>query len=125
MIGKVKDWYLEQPTETMTNWNVLGENFLNKFFPHNRFRDAKTTIAAFSQSANETLCEALQRYKSMVRKCPNHGFDNLTQIHIFRNGLQPQPKLLLDATTSGSLLAKSAEEAISIINRMALTNHQV
>lgn len=87
LIGKAKDWYLDQPTETMTNWNVLEEIFLNKFFPHNRFMDAKTTIVAFAQSVNETLCEAWELYKSMLRKCLHHGFDNLTQIHIFRNGL--------------------------------------
>lgn len=58
-------------------------------------------------------------------KMSNHGFDNLTQIHVFCNGLHPQPKLLLDATTSGSLLAKNAEKAVSIIHRMALTDHQV
>ncbi|XP_058734316.1 uncharacterized protein LOC131606046 [Vicia villosa] len=125
LIGKAKDWYLNQPPETMTNWNVLEENFLNRFFPHNRFMDAKTAIATFTQHTTETLCEAWERYKSMLRKCPNHGFDNLTQIHIFRNGLQPQPKLLIDATSGGSLLSKSAEEAVSIINRMALNDHQV
>lgn len=69
LIGKAKHWYLDQPTETMTNWNVLEENFLNRFFSHNRFMDAKTTIATFAQSANETLCEAWERYKSMLRKC--------------------------------------------------------
>lgn len=46
-------------------------------------------------------------------------------IHIFCNGLQPQPKLLIYATTGGSLLSKSAEEAASIINRMALNDYQV
>ncbi|XP_058725956.1 uncharacterized protein LOC131597266 [Vicia villosa] len=77
------------------------------------------------QFSNETLCEAWERYKSMLRKCPNHGFDDMSQIHIFHNGLLPQPKLLLDATAGGSLIAKSAAEAISIIDRMALTDHQV
>lgn len=48
LIGKAKDWYLDQPTQIMTNWNALEENFLNKFFPHNRFMDAKTTIAVFA-----------------------------------------------------------------------------
>ncbi|XP_058727136.1 uncharacterized protein LOC131598568 [Vicia villosa] len=125
LIGKAKDWYLDQATETMTNWNVLERNFLHRFFPHNRFMDAKTTIATFTQSTTETLCEAWERYKSMLRKCPNHGFDDMSQIHIFRNGLLPQPKLLLDATAGGSLIAKSAAEAIAIIDRMALTDHQV
>ncbi|XP_058742365.1 uncharacterized protein LOC131614837 [Vicia villosa] len=125
LIGKAKDWYLDQSTETMTNWNVLERNFLSRFFSHNRFMDAKTAIATFTQFSNETLCEAWERYKSMLRKCPNHGFDDMSQIHIFRNGLLPQPKLLLDATAGGSLIAKSAAEAISIIDRMALTDHQV
>ncbi|XP_058774726.1 uncharacterized protein LOC131648998 [Vicia villosa] len=125
LIGKAKDWYLDQSTETMTNWNVLEKHFLNRFFSHNRFMDAKTAIATFTQATNETLCEAWERYKSMLRKCPNHSFDSLSQVHIFRNGLLPQPKLLLDATADGSLLAKSAEEAVAVIDRMALTDHQV
>lgn len=61
----------------------------------------------------------------MLRRCPNHGFDELTQINIFRNGLLPQPKLLLDATTDGSLMSKSVEVAIQIIDKMALNDHQV
>ena len=38
--------------------------------------------------------------------------------------MQPQTKLILDATTGGSLIEKSAKEATAIINRMALTDHQ-
>lgn len=124
-IGKENDWYLDQPTQIMTNWNALEENFLDRFFPYNRFMNAKTTITVFAQSAAETLYEACERYKFMIRKRPNHSFDELTQIHIFRNGLRPQPKLLLDATDGGSLLSKSAKETVSIINRMALNDHQV
>ncbi|XP_058722371.1 uncharacterized protein LOC131594295 [Vicia villosa] len=61
----------------------------------------------------------------MLRKCPSHGFDELTQIPIFRNGLQPQPKLFLDATGGGSLMAKTTEEEIMIIEKMARNDHQV
>src|SRR4051812_29164474 len=125
LIGKAKDWYLDQPTQTMTNWNELEKKFLDRFFPQSRLLEAKTAISVFSQGVNETLNEAWERYKSMLRKCPSHGFDELTQIHIFRNGLQPQPKLLLDATAGGSLMAKTAEEAIEIIEKMARNDHQV
>ena len=72
--------------------------------------EAKTTLGVFSQGSNETLCEAWERFNSLLRKCPKHGFDELTHIHIFRNGLQQQSKLLLDATAGGSLMAKSAED---------------
>ncbi|MCI35897.1 hypothetical protein A2U01_0057118, partial [Trifolium medium] len=86
--------------------------------------EAKKSIAVFSQGSNETLCEAWERYKSMLRKCPNHGFDELTQIHIFRNGLLQHPKLLLDATAGGSLLSLSAADATTIIEKMALSDRQ-
>ncbi|XP_058725541.1 uncharacterized protein LOC131596820 [Vicia villosa] len=125
LIGKDKDWYLDQPTQTMTNWNDLEEKFLERFFPQSRFFDAKTAISVFSQGVNESLNEAWERYKSMLRNCPTHGFDDRTQIHIFRNGLQPQPKLLLDATAGGSFMAKTSEEAIEIIEKMARNDHQV
>lgn len=78
----------------------------------------------FSQSITKTLCEAWERYKSILRRCPNHSFDKLTQIHIFKNGLQQQPKLLLDATNGGSLMSKSTEDATIIIDRMVLRDHK-
>lgn len=49
--------------------------------------EAKTTVAMFAQGANETLCEAWERYKSLLRKCLKHGFNDMTQIHIFRGRL--------------------------------------
>ena len=124
LIRKEKEWYLDQHLQTMTDWNVLEEKFLDRFFPHNRFMEAKTTIVVFSQGSSETLCEARERYKSMLRTCPNHGFVELTQIHIFHNGLLPQPKLLLDATTGDSLMSKNSKDAIEIINKMALSDHK-
>ena len=86
--------------------------------------EAKTAIAVFTQGGNESLNEAWKRFKSMLRKCKGHGFDELTQIHIFRNGLQPVHKTLLDATAGGSLMSKNVEDAIVIIDRMALNDLQ-
>ncbi|CAI8593035.1 unnamed protein product [Vicia faba] len=125
LIGKVKDCYLDQPNQLMTNWNRLGEKFLERFFPQSRFLEAKTAISVFSKGGVESLNEAWERYKSMLRKYPSHGFDAITQMHIFRNRLQPQPKLLLDATAGGSLLSKTMQEAVEIIERMERNDHQV
>ncbi|GAU13378.1 hypothetical protein TSUD_175310 [Trifolium subterraneum] len=124
LLGTTKDWYLDQPTQTMTNWNTLEEKSLDRFFPHHKFMEAKTSITMFAQGSNENLCEAWDRYKSMWRKCPNHGFDELTQIHIFCNGILEQSKLLLDATAGGSLLSLSAADATTIIEKMALNDRQ-
>src|ERR1051325_3517577 len=69
LVGKAKDWYLDQPQETMTNWNVIEEKFLKRFFPQSRFMEAKTAISVFSQGVNEPLNRAWERYKSMLRRC--------------------------------------------------------
>lgn len=87
--------------------------------------EAKTLVVVFSQGPSESLYEARERYKSMLRRCTNHGFYELTQINISLNGLQPQPKLLLDETADGSLMSKSTEDAIYIIDRIVINDHQV
>ncbi|XP_058746016.1 uncharacterized protein LOC131618877 [Vicia villosa] len=101
-----KDWYLDQPETVMTDWNTLEEKFLERFYSQNRFFDAKTTIAVFSQGSNESLNEAWERYKAMLRKCKGHGFAEVDQIRMFHNGLTPTNKTLLDATAGGSLIDK-------------------
>ena len=108
----------------MTDWNILEEKFLERFFPQSRFMEAKTSISVFAQGGSESLNEVWERFKSMLRKCKGHGFDDLTQVYIFRNGLQPVHKTLLDATTGGSLMSKNVEDVVAIIDRMALNDHQ-
>nr|XP_058759149.1 uncharacterized protein LOC131632423 [Vicia villosa] len=114
----------EDPFAHLTKFYEIAEKFLERYFPQSRFMEAKTAIAVFNQGSNESLNDAWERFKSMLRKCKGHGFDDLTQIHIFRNGLQPVHKTLLDATAGGSLMSKSAEDAIMIIDRMALNDLQ-
>ena len=123
-VGKAKEWYLDQESRVMTDWNLLEEKFLERYFPQSRFMEAKTAIAVFTQGSNESLNEAWERFKSMLRKCKGHGFDELTQIHIFLNGLQSTHRTILDATAGGSLMSKNAEEAKVIIDRMALNDRQ-
>ncbi|GAU37821.1 hypothetical protein TSUD_276390 [Trifolium subterraneum] len=90
------------------------ESVFQRRFPHSLIEKAKDWY----------LDKPPARYKSMLWKCPNHGFDDLTQIHIFRNGLQQQSNLLLDATAGGSLLSLSVADATTIIEKMALSDRQ-
>lgn len=89
--------FINQQSKGMVPWSTnRNDDQLDKtrgivpwwIFSHNKFMKAKTTIIVLSKDAIEILCEALQRYKYMLRRCPNHDFDDLTQIHIFKNVLQ-------------------------------------
>ncbi|XP_058766160.1 uncharacterized protein LOC131639706 [Vicia villosa] len=73
LIGKAKEWYLDQLPNVMVDWNLLEEKFLERYFPQSRFMEAKTAIAVFNQGSNESLNEAWERFKSMLRKCKGHG----------------------------------------------------
>ncbi|XP_057419052.1 uncharacterized protein LOC130713292 [Lotus japonicus] len=124
LLGQAKEWFLDQPQSSLTDWNELERKFLARYFSDSKFMDCKTAISAFSQGAGENLCETWERFKSLLRKCPNHEFDARSQIHIFRKGLQQPTRLILDATSGGSLMAKSPIEAIQIIEAMALNDQQ-
>ncbi|CAL0331053.1 unnamed protein product [Lupinus luteus] len=124
LIGKAKEWFLDLPQHIQSNWNNVEEKFMSRYFPQGKFMDLKTAISTFVQSAGESLCETWDRYKSMLRKCPNHGFDVQTQIHIFINGLQQQHKWILNATAGGQLMSKPPQEAIDIIESMALNDQK-
>nr|KYP31825.1 hypothetical protein KK1_047671 [Cajanus cajan] len=91
-------------------------------FMRSKNTEARTAIATFAQGANEPLCEAWERYKSLLRRCPNHGFEVDLQVQTFYNGLQPQTKMILDASFGGSVMFRTAEEAITIIESMASTD---
>ena len=122
LIGKAHEWYLDQIESVITDWNQLEKAFQKRFFPDHKHLDTKTTIAMFAQGTSESLCEAWERYKSLLRRCPKHGFDDMTQIHMFRGGLQPEPKLILDAAAGGSLMALSSKDVVDIINKMELND---
>jgi hypothetical protein len=80
LIGKAKEWHLDQPTDLMKNWNELEKAFQERFFPEDRHLEAKTSITTFIQGSSESLCDAWERYKSLLRNCPKNGFDNQMQI---------------------------------------------
>jgi len=124
LIGKAKEWFLDQSTDVMTDWNALERAFQERFFLEDRLFEAKTAVTTFSQGANESLCEAWERYKSLLRNCPKHGFDNEMQIHLFRQGLKNETKVLLDASVGGSLMSKTLFDAVKIIDQMALTDQK-
>ncbi|XP_058751099.1 uncharacterized protein LOC131624137 [Vicia villosa] len=81
LIGKAKEWYLDQLPNVMTDWNLLEEKFLERYFPQSRFMEAKTAIAVFNQGSNESLNEAWERFKSMLRKCKGHGYQRQPPPH--------------------------------------------
>jgi len=60
---------------------------LQKFFHLSRYIKAKSEISNFRQGVDKALCAAWERFKAMLRRFPNHGFEEIAQLNIFHNGL--------------------------------------
>ncbi|XP_063946058.1 uncharacterized protein LOC135151506 [Daucus carota subsp. sativus] len=91
-----------------------------KAFSEPKINDIQSSIVSYG----ETLCEAWERYKEMLRKCPHHGMPDWMAINCFYNGLGPQSRPMLDAASGGALLTKSYEEAYELIEMMAANEYQ-
>jgi len=62
---------------------------------------AKSEISMFRQGVDEVFCETWEKFKMILRKCPNHEFEDIAQLSLFLNGLRSDTKMLLDAVVGG------------------------
>ncbi|RDX64935.1 hypothetical protein CR513_56452, partial [Mucuna pruriens] len=51
--------------------------------------------------------------ETLLQQCPNHGFDDVTQMQTFCNGLRPQTKILLDASIGDSMNTNMMDKALN------------
>ena len=78
----------------------------------------------FAQLDGETLYEAWERFKELIRKCPHHGIEKWMLVHNFYNGLMGNTRTLNDAATGGDFMRKSANDAYNLFEVMTLNDQQ-
>ncbi|KAG8478792.1 hypothetical protein CXB51_028622 [Gossypium anomalum] len=72
----------------------------------------------------ETLYDAWERYKDLLRRCLYHGLPLWLQVQTFHNGLNPSTRQMVDAAAGGTINNKTTEEAYKFIEEMLLNNYQ-
>nr|GEU58142.1 reverse transcriptase domain-containing protein [Tanacetum cinerariifolium] len=113
--GAAKIWYEKEPPRSILTWGDLVSKFMNHFFLPSKTTHLKNEITRFTQEFEETFGEAWERFKEMLRKCPQHGFSELHQIYTFYNGLNEHEQDSLNAAAGGNLLWKTPQDALIII----------
>jgi len=73
---------------------------------------------------DESLGQAWDKFKGLLRKTLIHGFDQPTQLTLLFAGLISQSKLMLDASTEGSIKWKTSEEAYELIENMTANDNE-
>ena len=77
------DWFESLPYGSMNNWEELVEAYISRFFPHALTSERRGEIIVFKQGEDKSLYNAWERYKRLLKRCPNHGIDLTTQMDIF------------------------------------------
>ncbi|XP_057432471.1 uncharacterized protein LOC130725241 [Lotus japonicus] len=114
-----EEWLNSQPQGSITTWEDLAKKFIKKFFPRTLLRKLKNDILVFKQEDTENLHEALERFKKLLRKCPQHNLTLGAQVERFYDGLTDSARSNLEAAASAEFDALSAQAGWDLINKMA------
>ncbi|GJV20221.1 retrovirus-related pol polyprotein from transposon TNT 1-94 [Tanacetum coccineum] len=84
-------------TGSITTWDGLKTNFLNKYCPHARTAKKMEEITNFQQELDENLYQAWERFKELLMKCPQHYLTEIHMVILFYNGLGIPTRQIIDS----------------------------
>ncbi|XP_073056941.1 uncharacterized protein [Primulina eburnea] len=120
----IRSWLQSLPLGSITTWADLVTKFLSKYFPPAKSAKLKIEITNFRQRELEVLYEAWERYKELLRKCPNHGYADWVQIGLFYNGLDGPTRGNVDTAVGGTIFSKTPDEPYELLEQMTINSYQ-
>jgi len=68
-------WFHSLEVDSITSWDQMRQAFLARFFPPSKTTKLRDHITRFTQKDGESLCDAWERFKQMLKICPHHGLE--------------------------------------------------
>ncbi|KAJ0985421.1 hypothetical protein J5N97_003777 [Dioscorea zingiberensis] len=112
-------WLTSLPSGSIRTWAEMLDKFLGRYFPPSKVAKLRLDISSFKQGPSESFYEAYERYKDLLRRCPQHGLDDFAKVRTFYHGLDDATRHLVDAAAGGSLGNKYPDDAEKIFEDMA------
>ena len=97
---------------------------MSTFFPSALTFERREEIIVFKQGEDESLCNAWERYKRLLKRFSMHGIDLTTQMDIFYHSMNYASKGIIDAACCGAFKRRNAEEARQLIEDLAKCNYK-
>ncbi|GKD03949.1 putative ribonuclease H-like domain-containing protein, partial [Tanacetum coccineum] len=72
-------WLRNQPSGSITTWEVLKTKLLNKYYPPARTAKKMEEINNFQQEPDESLFRAWEGFKELLMKCPQHYLTDMQE----------------------------------------------
>ena len=89
-------WFESLPVGSVNNWEELVEAYMSKFFSPARTSERIGEIIVFKYGEDESLYNAWERYKRLLKRCPMHGIDLTTHMDISYHAMNYASKGIID-----------------------------
>ena len=119
-----ESWFYSLKTHSIHTWEEMFLKFLSKYFPYSRTVQLRKDIRNFQQLPKESVFEAWERFKSLLRKCPDHRISLLDQILTFYHGITSTDQDKIALAAGGNLMRKTPQEAFDLIENMTHHHYQ-
>ncbi|KAA3473322.1 oligopeptide transporter 4-like [Gossypium australe] len=86
---------------------LLSYSLRDRYFPPSKNAKLRKDITTFQHLDDESLYEACERFKKLLRKCIHHGIPHCIQLETFYNGLNAHMRTVVDTSANGALISKS------------------
>ena len=83
---KARGWLQSLQPRSITNWEELAQWFLLKFFPPSKTSQLRSEIAQFRQLDFEPVYKSWDRFKDLIWRCPQRGYQDWFQIQFSTMG---------------------------------------
>ena len=89
-------WFHSLEVSSITSWDQMRQAFLARFFPPSKTAKLRDQITGFTQKDGESLYDAWERFKEILRLCLHHGLEKWLIVHTFYNGLSYTTKMTVE-----------------------------
>ncbi|XP_042038223.1 uncharacterized protein LOC121784109 [Salvia splendens] len=114
-----KDWLESLEPGSIRTWDAMVEKVLEKFYPPSEAIKRQHEIIAFQMTPTENIRDAWGRFKSLMKRYPNHGLTPTVQVITFFKGCVPEAQRELNLSSGGNFLKKGVNEAMEVIEELA------
>nr|GEX97539.1 hypothetical protein [Tanacetum cinerariifolium] len=99
-------WFDHLPRNSINTFEQMAKMFLRKYFSPSMVTKLKNEMTNFHQRLDESLLEALERYKLSIDQCHNHNMLPVTQIDTFYNELTLRHRDTIIAAAGGTFMKR-------------------
>ncbi|GJW38796.1 reverse transcriptase domain-containing protein [Tanacetum coccineum] len=99
-------------------WDEMVSKFLSKYYSYSKAMQLRKDILNFQELPTELVFEAWERFKSCLRKCPDHRNLHNDQILTFYQGITMINRDKIMMVAGGNIMRKTPQEAYDLIENM-------